>query len=42
MHKNAYSKCNFAKFSRGHAAGLHRIVVPSAFPLKFICDVTRL
>ena len=35
-------RCNFAKFSRGHAAGPPRIVVLSALPLKLICDVTRL
>ena len=35
-------RCNFAKFSRGHAPGPPRMVVPSVLPLKLICDVTRL
>ena len=35
-------RCNFAKFSRQHAPGPPRIVVPSALTLKLICDVTRL
>ena len=35
-------RCNFANFSRGHAPGPPRIVVPSALPLKLISDVTRL
>ena len=50
LYWNLLSKCtkmrifksNFAKFSCGHAPGSHRIVVPSALPLKLICDVTRL
>jgi len=33
---------NFAKFSRGHAPGPPRMVVPSALPPKLICDITRL
>ena len=35
-------RCNLAKLSRGHAPGPPRMVVPSALPLKLICDVTRL
>ena len=35
-------RCNFAKFSRGHAPGPPIMAVPSALPLKLICDVTRL
>jgi len=35
-------RCNFAKFSRGHPPDPRRMVVPSALPLRLICDVTRL
>ena len=35
-------RCNFAKFSRGHVPRPPRMVVPSALPLKLICDVTQL
>ena len=35
-------RCNFAKFSGGMAPDHPRVVVPSTFPSKLICDVTRL
>jgi len=33
-------RCNFAKFTWEHAPGPLRMVVPSALPLKLICDET--
>jgi len=38
MHKNAYFRCNFAKFSRGMPPDPPRMVVPSALPHD--CDET--
>jgi len=35
-------RSNLASFSRGHASGPPRMVVPSALHLKLICDVTGL
>jgi len=35
-------RCNFAKFSWWHAPGPSRMVVPSALPLKLVCDVVPL
>jgi len=35
-------RSNLARFSRGHASGPPRMVVPSALHLKLICDVTGL
>jgi len=40
--KRCSFRCNFAKFSRGHTSRSAGLVVPSALPLKLLCDVTQM
>ena len=40
MHENAFFRCNFAKFFWGMPPDYPRMAVPSALPIKLICDET--